>query len=158
VNIEYTLYALSGQRKGALLRVNGKGYADCHPWPELGDAPLQKQLELLRKGVTTPLTAQSLFFASIDAQAREKGISLFHNLIIPPSHMLVKVGDHISPGTNCIKLKVGIDVPKEIEYLNTFKGESIKIRLDFNEGIYRLLPCYCSDSLPDRIYGRSFSL
>jgi len=39
-------------RRGALLRVvfadEVVGYADCHPWPELGDLPLSDQLACLR--------------------------------------------------------------------------------------------------------------
>jgi len=55
------LSALAGARprEGALLRV-GEGFADVHPWPELGDAPLDEQLALLSHGQTTPLTRRSL--------------------------------------------------------------------------------------------------
>ena len=46
-------------REGALIRV-GDGFADVHPWPELGDAPLDEQLALLARGETTPLSERSL--------------------------------------------------------------------------------------------------
>ena len=54
------LSALAGAapRQGALLRA-GDGFADMHPWPELGDAPLDEQLALLARGETTPLTRRS---------------------------------------------------------------------------------------------------
>ena len=64
--------AADGPRRGALLRVDG-GFADVHPWPELGDANLDDQLALLARGETTPLTRASLQFASIDAAARDRG-------------------------------------------------------------------------------------
>ena len=61
-------------RTGALLRVEFAdeeiGYADCFPWPELGDAPLSAQLNSIKTGYLTPVTARSLYFASKDAQAR----------------------------------------------------------------------------------------
>src|SRR6476659_4640671 len=56
----------AGPRRGALIRVDG-GYADIHPWPELGDLPLDEQLALLARGETPSLTASSLEVASIDA-------------------------------------------------------------------------------------------
>jgi o-succinylbenzoate synthase len=60
--------AIDGPRHGALIRVDG-GFADIHPWPELGDLPLDQQLALLARDETTPLTQASLEFASIDAAA-----------------------------------------------------------------------------------------
>jgi len=50
-------------RQGALLRFDfdefGPGYADCHPWPELGDAPLSEQLARLARGQFTRLSERS---------------------------------------------------------------------------------------------------
>ena len=51
-------YALSERRRGALIRV-GSGFADFHPWPELGDEPLETQLAKLARGETTPLTRRA---------------------------------------------------------------------------------------------------
>jgi len=75
------LSALAGAapRHGALLRTE-TGFADVHPWPELGDAPLDEQLALLARGETTPLTRRSLWFAS------QWRADLFDGLTIPRSH------------------------------------------------------------------------
>ncbi|MCU1228491.1 MAG: hypothetical protein JWO97_1375, partial [Acidobacteria bacterium] len=51
------------RRRGALIEVDG-GYADVHPWSELGDAPLDEQLAMLARGETTSLTRASLRFAA----------------------------------------------------------------------------------------------
>jgi len=40
-------------RAGALLRA-GDGFADIHPWPELGDAPLDEQLARLARSEGGP--------------------------------------------------------------------------------------------------------
>ncbi|HEX9162452.1 MAG TPA: hypothetical protein VF980_12150 [Thermoanaerobaculia bacterium] len=40
--------ARPGLREGAPIR-NGDGVADVHPWPELGDAPLDEQLVRLAR-------------------------------------------------------------------------------------------------------------
>ena len=109
--------AANGPRRGALIRVNG-GFADVHPWPELGDLPLDEQLALLARGETTPLTEASLEFAGIDAAARRDGRSLFDKLTIPPSHW---PGPDPPPGFDTVKLK-GIDrIP-----------DHVRLRIDFN--------------------------
>src|SRR5258708_24582201 len=77
--------ARDAPREGALIRI-GDGFADVHPWPELGDLPLDDQLALLARGETTALTRQSLSFVSIDERARLASRSLFEGLTIPPSH------------------------------------------------------------------------
>ena len=77
--------ARPGTREGALIRA-GDGFADVHPWPELGDAELDQQLAMLARGETTALTARSLEFARADGDARRHGMSLFDGLTIPASH------------------------------------------------------------------------
>lgn len=77
--------AREGEREGALIRA-GEGFADVHPWPELGDATLDEQLALLARGETTTLTRASLHLAAIDGAARVRGVSLFDGLTIPLSH------------------------------------------------------------------------
>lgn len=114
--------AAEGPRHGALIRVNG-GFADIHPWPELGDAPLDEQLALLARGGTTNLTTASLEFAAIDAAARREGRNLFEGLTIPPSHW---PGPDPPDGFDTVKLK-GIDrIP-----------DHVRLRIDFNA---RLMP------------------
>jgi O-succinylbenzoate synthase len=123
-------------RRGALIRVD-EGFADVHPWPEVGHQPLEDQLELLGRGETTPLTAQSLRMAQLDAQARAAGRSLFDGLRIPDSHFLItgSVRDHDLPaieqaGFRKVKIKTGGD-PSSMPSL----GTRMKLRLDFNASL-----------------------
>ena len=110
-------YSLSPQRNGALIR-SGSGFADVHPWPELGDAPLETQLAMLARGETTALTKRSLALAKLDGHARERGVSLFAGLTIPPSHW---PGSDPPPEFDTVKLK-GIDrIP-----------DRVRLRIDFN--------------------------
>jgi len=118
----YTLRRPNGvTRQGALLRVDGEGYADIHPWPELGDAPLDEQLALLARGETTALTRASLQLAAIDADARRRGVSLFEGLTIPESHW---PGNDPPPGFDTVKTKGVLPVP-----------EHVRIRIDFNASL-----------------------
>jgi O-succinylbenzoate synthase len=117
----YTLHSRRGTtRAGALLRVDG-GFADVHPWPELGDAPLDEQLALLARGETTPLTRASLRLARLDAEARRRGVSLFEGLTIPLSHW---PGNDPPPEFDAIKTKGVTGFP-----------EHVRIRIDFNARI-----------------------
>jgi O-succinylbenzoate synthase len=106
-----------GSRRGALLRVDG-GYADVHPWPELGDAPLDEQLALLARRGTTRLTRASLHWAAVDAGARRRGVSLFEGLTIPESHW---PGADPPEGFDTVKTKGVQAVP-----------DHVRIRIDFN--------------------------
>lgn len=130
----YTLRMLGGAvREGALLRVED-GFADLHPWPELGDAPLDEQLAMLARGTTTPLSAASLRCAAIDGDARRRGVSLFAGLTIPESHW---PGADPPPEFDTVKLKRLVAFPPHV-----------RIRLDFNA---RLTPAEFSrlaESLP----------
>ncbi|HEY0144148.1 MAG TPA: hypothetical protein VGF48_24895 [Thermoanaerobaculia bacterium] len=109
--------ARDGVREGALLRV-GDGFADVHPWPELGDAPLDEQLALLARGELTPLTRCSLRCAALDGEARRRGVSLFEGLIIPESHW---TGDDPPEGFDTVKLKSAAKIPA-----------GVRVRLDLN--------------------------
>jgi len=109
--------AAAGPRHGALIRVDG-GFADVHPWPELGDEALDIQLAKLARDETTALTQASLEFAAIDAAARRDGQSLFDGLTIPPSHW---PGPDPPDDFDTVKLK-GIDrIP-----------DRVRLRIDFN--------------------------
>lgn len=109
-------YALNSHR-GALIRVDD-GFADVHPWPELGDAALDEQLALLARGETTPLTRASLHWARVDAGARARGVSLFDGLTIPESHW---PGNDPPAGFDTIKIKGVMPVPAHV-----------RVRIDFN--------------------------
>lgn len=109
--------AVAGPRHGALIRV-GDGFADVHPWPELGDAPLDEQIALLARGETTPLTRASLHLASVDGEARARGVSLFERLTIPLSHW---PGADPPPEFDTVKIKDVSQIPPEV-----------RLRIDFN--------------------------
>lgn len=111
------LSPIAGRREGALIRA-GDGFADIHPWPELGDRPLDEQLALLARGETTALTSRSLHFAALDASARADSRSLFDGLTIPPSHW---PGDDPPASFDIAKLKSLERLP-----------ERVRLRIDFN--------------------------
>jgi len=116
---EYTLTPKTGgrPRRGALIRVDS-GFADIHPWPELGDQPLETQLALLARGEETPLLRRSLEIARIDGAARERGVSLFEGLTIPASHW---PGPDPPPEFDTVKLKSIEQIPPRV-----------RLRFDFN--------------------------
>jgi len=110
-------YALSERRRGALIRA-GSGFADVHPWPELGDEPLETQLAKLARGETTMLTRRSLELARIDGDARARGVSLFAGLTIPLSHW---PGADPPPTFDTVKIKSIDRIP-----------DRVRLRIDFN--------------------------
>ncbi|MEK6705445.1 MAG: enolase C-terminal domain-like protein [Bdellovibrionota bacterium] len=148
---------------GALIKVElpgiGFGYADCHPWPELGDLSLERQLKLLAEGVMTPLTCCSMRFAQMDAEARSAGKSCFNDIKIPTSHFLVidiknlsgsLSGSLISRlserGFKQIKVKTGRDLKHESMVIKQIHkkllSRGIGLRLDFNSRI-SFKECIC---------------
>ncbi|MFV1996324.1 MAG: hypothetical protein ACC661_12880, partial [Verrucomicrobiales bacterium] len=133
------------RHRGVLLRV-GDGFACLHPWPELGDAPLEDQLRILRDGGRSALVDRALDCARIDGKARAAGVSLFESLRVPESHALMAGGDAaeieaaLGTGFRRIKMKCGSDPRREaarvagsLEILGGTPGA--KLRLDFNEGL-----------------------
>lgn len=143
-------YSTVGQgsfREGALLRIAFEdeviGYSDCHPWVELGDAPLSKQLIALAQAKLTPLLCSSMHFARLDGEARRDGRSLFEGINIPPSHRLISLSEDLkgmlNEGITRFKLKTGGMPIKEISamvlWVDQFPG--IRLRLDFNERLAR---------------------
>ena len=84
------------RRSGALLRVEFGdslvGYADLHPWPELGDLSLKYQFELLTNNLASNLINQSIRFARIDAEHRILEKSCSDGLAIPASHVSLPYG------------------------------------------------------------------
>ena len=159
MNVAFWPYALTFrhsniQRYGALLRFQFPdgliGYADCHPWVELGDDPLQKQLSLLSQSVTTPITERSKYFARLDAKARTKKLNIFSNLEIPSSHMLVMdqsfdLQSVIQQGFTRIKLKVTDTT--SLKYLLPLIPDNLKLRLDFNSKISKESFQKCLDEI-----------
>ena len=84
-------------RKGALIKTDEGGYGCIQPWPELGDATLQEELDALRKGSPLPLGVRAVECARADGEARAKGTSLFDGLHIPASHATLP--SCVSPAT-----------------------------------------------------------
>ena len=130
-------------RQGALLKIefqgmNSYGYADCHPWEELGDLSLPKQLDYFLNNQPTNLFSQSLFFAHQDAYSTpyEKE----SNLISPPSHFNMpdltqnSVEDALTQGFQFIKIKVRPDLNSFLKKLNALSGvlKNTSLRFDFN--------------------------
>lgn len=117
------LTSAAGPRRGALLRV-GSGFADIHPWPELGDLPIDEQLAMLARGEETALTAASVRFARLDGAARLEGRSLFEGLTIPESHWPAGAGE-APDAFDTIKVKMPGGVLPD-------QG---RLRLDFNAAV-----------------------
>lgn len=132
-------------RAGALLKIEYEkgmtGYADCHPWVELGDQPLARQLELLREGVTTPLTARSLQVARLDAEARSSQRSLLAEIKLLKNHCLLPdLTTDVPSGFSRIKVKVGRNPAEEIPLLKEVLAaytSRVRWRLDFNNHLSR---------------------
>ncbi|MFN2441856.1 MAG: enolase C-terminal domain-like protein [Thermoanaerobaculia bacterium] len=129
-------------RTGALLRI-GQGYADLHPWPELGDAPLETHLDSLRAEEPSPLATRSIRCAAIDGESREAGYSLFGDLKIPPSHFPLGPIDRVidlpileAAGYDRLKIKLGNDAVHDSELLMERSAAILslgfRLRLDFN--------------------------
>jgi O-succinylbenzoate synthase len=140
MKLAFSLYKLKGKppfkdREGALLRIEfegGKlGYGDIHPWLELGDKPLNEQVALLQKGVFTPLTTRSLYFAKMDAEARAQNKYLFDDVQIPESHKLVLSPDEPIPQT-FTTVKIKTDPSTDLIKIISKLPMHLKIRIDFN--------------------------
>tara|TARA_B110000438_G_C15771130_1_gene631926 strand:+ start:743 stop:1606 length:864 start_codon:yes stop_codon:yes gene_type:complete len=129
----------SGIIEGALIRFGG-GYGCLQPWPSLGDKDLNCHLQSIVKNDPTEQVLACLKCCEIDANARTKGIDLFHNLIIPRSHLSVslfptrEVGNKIREDITHIKVKGNNEVLKVAHYIENIPKE-ISIRVDFNSSL-----------------------
>lgn len=129
--------ARPGPRAGALLRTE-TGFADLHPWPELGDLTTDEQLARLARGELTEQTRASLHLAGIDGEARTRGKSLFEGLTIPDSHW---PGSDPPVGFDTVKIKGVVPVPSHV-----------RMRIDFNasltpNGFLRMAPALPADRI-----------
>lgn len=129
-------------RVGALIRC-GSGFGCIHPWPELGDDPLETQLSLLAGGTMTPITERTLECSRADGAARENAVSLFSGkTAIPPSHWFYLSGDQpgkiLGAGFDRVKLKIGPNrsaLTRQTETMREMVAEGLLLRLDANESI-----------------------
>jgi len=146
------------KRRGFLIKVHFRdrivGYADCHPWLEFGDAPIAQQKQSLLSRRLTPLSAQSLYFARLDAEARAEKRSLFKGLSVPESHYLVAefsgVDFHEITQFSHVKIKVGDEPEREAEKLKELP--KCKWRLDFNSKLTKAAFFRFLDSLSEHLH------
>lgn len=132
-------------RHGALLKVIWNdglcGYADLHPWEELGDQGLSEQLRLIGEGRWTPLSYSSLSLARKDAEFRLVGKNLLPEKGELKNNALISsvkdVDDDLLntlklQGFDTVKIKLGGDLKLETHQLRKFTNTSFRLRFDFN--------------------------
>lgn len=137
--------AAATSREGVLLKIEWSdgltGYADLHPWPELGDLSLEDQLSDLRRGRISSQIEQSIWLAHRDAQLRRDKKNVFDggekikNNFLLSDFKLMKPGflDELKKqGFTTLKVKVGRDLQEEADILTHIAAAGLKIRLDFN--------------------------
>lgn len=133
--------------EGVLIRA-GRGHGCIHPWPELGDPPLEDELVAIKQGRPLPLGRAALTCAVIDATAREQGAWLFNDFDMPASHALwtqaedepagqidKRVDALLSDGFEAVKIKAGKPLPALLELLERVHAAAagrLTLRLDFN--------------------------
>ena len=135
-------------REGALIKIEDSsgsiGYADLHPWVELGDIPLLSQLNDLKQRKISSQLYQTLFLAQKDAHARFKKQSLFLDLPSIKNNFLISSLETVDQsllknikdqGFEVLKIKVGRDFKKEMARLNEIARAGFKMRLDFNASV-----------------------
>lgn len=138
------LNAVSNRREfeGALIRIDG-GYGCIHPWPELGDPPLEKCLADLAGARRWPIVKRAIRCAEYDRVARRFEHSLFEEMEVPESHATLSVARvegvarAVEAGFSVIKLKAGSNPAAEAGFLDEMAAEfpGVKWRLDFNESM-----------------------
>lgn len=151
-------------RQGALLKIEeGEGligYADLHPWVELGDVSLPEQLECLQAGRSTELIEQSISLAHRDAQLRcqkksiyDEGEPVRNNFLISDLNLLqpALLSEIKHQGFATVKLKVGRDLVRESEALRVLVSADLKIRLDFNATVRADTVTAFLKSLPEEV-------
>lgn len=128
--------------EGVLIRLDG-GYGCIHPWPELGDPPLEKCLADLAGARRWPIVRRALRCAELDRVARQFEHSLFEDMEVPDSHATLSlaraegVAHAVEAGFQIIKLKTGRNPSTEASFLNEMVAEhpALRWRLDFNESL-----------------------
>ncbi len=130
------------EHEGVLIRVEGDrgyGYGCIHPWPELGDYPLDQTLGMLCSGELVPLSQRALYCVEVDMVARSENRSLFDGLAVPRSHATLEMNEGslsatVDAGFQIVKLKVGRDPVAETDFIREASGRfpDLVWRLDFN--------------------------
>lgn len=138
------LNAVSSRREfeGVLIRA-GQGFGCIHPWPELGDPPLEKCLDDLKGRRFWPIVRRAMRCAEYDDAARSREESLFEEMEVPHSHATLVKADAgeldaaVAAGFTTVKMKAGRDVAGVADFLErmTAAHPALKWRLDFNESL-----------------------
>lgn len=136
------LNAASARREfeGALIQI-GHGFANIHPWPELGDPSLAKCLADLTGKRRWPLVRRAVRCAELDAAARLNEDWMFDEMEVPRSHLTLPYLDRsavegaLGAGFDTIKLKIGTDLIAEGLFLREASAAhpELRWRLDANE-------------------------
>lgn len=148
----YELNALNrGQsaRVGALIKVkfadDVTGFADLHPWPELGDLQLEDLLAQIQSAHPPAMVQRCFALARADAEARRDRKSLFAGLELPQSHYLIAdllqfpaagVDEILGSEYTHVKVKMGRDLPAETAKLREMclaANDRLMLRIDFNQ-------------------------
>lgn len=128
-------------RSGVLLRSNDGGHACLQSWPELGDSPLEYEMDALRDGSPLRLGRAALRCMEADAKARAGKHNLFDGLRIPKSHATLTVSatpgqvyNLHQQGFRVGKLKVLPKLDATVERIVKLAAivPSWKWRIDFN--------------------------
>lgn len=146
---------------GALIRYGG-GYANLHPWPELGDPTLEKCLADLTGDRRWGIVRRAVRCMAMDAEMRIIGESLWTDMDVPFSHATLPGPDRElweqarSSGFTHVKLKCGVNLNAERNFLMTCSQEDpvLRWRLDFNESQDPSMICDWLHSLPSDIRHR----
>ena len=137
--------SVGGERQGVLVKIqwpDGRiGYADLHPWPELGDQPLEEHLSLLREGKISTQVEQAIWFARRDAEMRKQkknffdaGLKVRNNFTVG-DYASIKEGqlDQLKQeGFSILKVKIGRNLDAEMEFLGRAAHKGFALRLDMN--------------------------
>lgn len=130
-------------RAGALVRIVGPGgthgYADLHPWPELGDPSLQEHVSSLLKE-PTELARRTLWLAERDARARRDRVSLCCEVPEIENNLMIACGEDLArpevSGARVLKMKCGRDPVREADFIGrVFAETAADLRLDFNASV-----------------------
>ena len=138
------LNAVSARREfeGVLIRA-GRGFGCIHPWPELGDPPLDKCIEDLRGRRFWPIVRRAMRCAEYDDAARGAEESLFEEMEVPRSHATLvradagELDEAVAAGFDTVKMKAGRDPVAEADFLERMAAAhpALRWRLDFNESL-----------------------
>ena len=135
-------------RAGMLLKIQKEkwvGYSDLHPWPELGDAPLEDHIKSFLQKDPSFLSRVAMAQAGRDSDARKENKSLVtaepllkNNLLVSDLDQLTKIQLEINKklGFEVIKVKAGQDLEKELFYCKRIlETGNFGLRLDFNSSL-----------------------